>query len=356
MLTAGLRAKVMLSGASPGFYAVDSLPLIATTLYDNRITGMINPDTTYTLTWQSPDNQLSAAGVSWPSGYYYLSMDNPLRLVAPGNQIRLQTSGRNVSTTVPLLSAEIDLALATVRGKAPPNSLLQVNLSDWDRDFYDLPDATQVVTSSASGEFTAAFPQFAPLTRAWGSLVFRDTDGHHSKFAFASPYLEITINGLCLSGSLPAPRQPFVLVHQLLSGAAEVITGTAYAENGLFGACLQQVVRSGDQVTLESPAGSLVMQYTVPELFAEHDFGRQVVTGFAPPQAGVVVNFYTSSYSGITRRTISGADGAFGIDTSDLSLKLNDYGIITYNDPAGAIIRRYFAVSGYQRFFPFMPR
>jgi hypothetical protein len=357
LLTAGLQVRVMLSSAKPAFYVLDVLPLLETTLYYYRMYGTISPDSAYTLTWQSYDgaDEFTTAGVSYSDGYFFMYMDDPGRIVSPGDQISLQSSGRAVSMTVPLLSAEIELPSATVTGKAPSDSRLEVHLSEWDGNFYGYPDETQIVTATASGDFSAPFPELAPLTRAEGAVIYRDPHGHTTYYDFASPYLDITINEECMGGSVPAMRQPYVLTHQPLAGLTQVVTGTASSYNGLFGVCLLQVVQPGDHFMLESPAGTMVLTYTVPLLSIHHDFERQAVIGRAPPLAELQVSFMTYFSMDIVRRTTAGLDGVFGIDTSDLDLVLRSFGQLIYYD-SGARLRSNFVVTGYNHFFPVMMR
>ncbi len=356
LLTGGLFAKVMLSGSDPVFYVLDVLPLLETTLYYNRIWGTIMPYSSYTLTWQSPTGEFTATGTTYSTGYVSQYMDAPLRIVSPGDLIRLQTQEHTVSMTVPLLSAELDSSSATVTGVAPPESRLVIELYNSNQYYYWQPDASQIVTSTTNGDFSAAFPEMAPLTRAYGSVIYRDGNGHKTYYSFANPYLEITIGEMCMSGSVPAPRQPYALTHQSVTGATEVYTGTAYGDNGLFGECLQEATQPGDLFMLESPAGSMVFSYTVPELTALHDYELQAVIGAAPPQVALDVKFYPPNFGEIFRRTASGADGRFGVDTSDLPLSVRTSGNVAFYDPAGAIVRRNFVVSGYQHFFPVMMR
>lgn len=356
LLTAGLWAEVRLTDTKPAFYVVDVLPLIKTSLYSNQLFGTIRPETAYTLTWQSADGSETIHGLSYWYGHIYEYLFDPVRVVSPGDQISLETSGRFVSMTVPLLNAAVDLPSATVTGKAPPDSPLAVGLGVWGEYYPENPDTTQIVTTTSSGDFNAGFPELAPLTHAQGSLTYRDPNGHITEYDYASPYFEIYINRNCIAGTIPAVQQPFALTHQPLAGATQVITGTAYGENGAFSICLLQAVQSGDQLMLESPVGGTTLTYTVPQLTARHDYAIQAVTGSAPPGVELRITLLPSNYSVVTRRAISRPDGVYGVDTSDLELKLGNSGYVTYYDPAGAIVWRSFTVTGFQHFFPVMPR
>lgn len=357
LLPAGARARVEMSGSPPNFYRIDVVPRLETTLYVNYLEGFLPPNLPYTVTLTGGAGVLLGTGRSGNDGSFYLAFIEPaITNLHPGDQLAVETGRQIVSMTLPVISAEIDLQAARISGQAPPDSRLTVYLGSWNNFSYDFDTRLpkQEITASSSGVYSATFASLAPLGRAMGAVFHTDTHGNITRLPVASPYFDLRLGTNCLSGGVPTPNQVFTLTHQDTSGYSQVITQTTIAANGYLFTCLNRNLQSGDRLTLEAP-GFIPLSYTIPGLYARHDYARQVLEGLAPGGAKLEVLFPTR-YQLALRRTTAAANGLFGIDTSDLIMSLGSVGEVSWADPAGAIVRRPFLIEGYRVYLPVIGR
>jgi hypothetical protein len=338
----GDRARVSyVSGEPIEFYAMNVLPVLRAPIYGVEVSGWLPPYAPFTATIDSP-RVITAVYRSYASDIGTMYANLPAH--APGDTIVVTTPQLTRRLTLPVLTARIDRAAATVYGQAPPNARLKVDLTSYSR--------SQVVTATADGYYTATFADVAPLSSAHGRLTYFDADGDQAYLEFATLYWEVTLDASCVTGSAEMAGAPVTVTLQSATGTTEgVFTGTT-GYNGFLWACFNAVVQTGDQLTLVYPSNSTAT-FTVPLLSAMHDYAQQALLGRTIPDTQVEVNVWGSG-TWSTRRVWSDANGYYGVDTSDLLLNLGTYGTATITDSGGNLTHRGFRIIGYPAYLPIM--
>jgi len=349
-LAAGDQVRAGLSLAGVSFCAEEVIPLLKASLYERpALQGWLSPLTPYTISLSSP--RLITAEVS---GYAGTEGEFRAWLVSlmPGDTVVVTTPQRVLSLTLPLLSAHIDRATATVSGLAPPNARLQVDISA----LYAPAFASQVVTATASGVYTASFPNMAPLRSAHGTLTYFAQNGQ-VRLDFGTPHWQITLGDPCVRGEGQVGGVPITVTLQAGDGTPKgTVTTTADAGSTWFYLCFTTSVQPSDRLALVYPGG--LMTFTVPNFTAEHDYARQVLEGHAQPGSAIAATVPVGPYywGQVIRHAQADATGHYGLDTSDLSLPLNRSGYVVMTDEAGNTVQRNFTIHGYRSFLPFLAR
>jgi len=345
-LAAGDQVRASLSLAGVSFYAEEVIPLLKASLYERpALQGWLSPLTPYTVSLSSPRPITAEV-----SGYAGTEGEFRAWLVSlmPGDTVFVTTPQRVLSLTLPFLSAHIDRAAATVSGLAPPNARLQVDINA----NYSTVFGSQVVTATASGVYTASFPDMAPLRSAHGTLTYFAQDGQ-VRLDFGTPHWQITLDNPCVSGEGQVGGVPITATLQAEDGTPKgTVTTTAAAGSIMFGLCFTMSVQPDDRLALVYPGG--LMTFTVPNLTAEHDYARQTVEGQAPPLSAIAATVPNGGYYqySVTRHTQADGTGHYGLDTSDLNVPLMRSGYVVMTDEAGNTVQRNFTIQGYRTFLP----
>jgi hypothetical protein len=345
-LAAGDRVQASLSLGGVSFYAEEVLPLLKASLYERpALQGWLSPLTPYTVSLSSPRPITAEV-----SGYAGTEGEFRAWLVSlmPGDTVVGTTPQRVLSLTLPFLSAHIDRAAAMVSGLAPPNARLQVDINA----NYATAFASQVVTATASGVYTVSFPNMAPLRSAYGTLTYFAQDGQ-VRLDFGTPHWQTTLGNPCVSGEGQVGGVPITVTLQAGDGTPRgTVTTTADYGSIKFSLCFTMPIQPDDRLALVYPGG--LMTFTVPNLTAEHDYGRQVLEGQAVPSSAIAATIPNGGYYqySVTRHTQADATGHYGLDTSDLSLPPNRSGYVVMADEAGNTVQRNFTIQGYRTFLP----
>ncbi len=354
ILAAGdwVRASYAPSGL-PYFYTIGVLPMLQVTLHQPWLQGWLPPLAPFTASLAS---SYLITGYASYNGAFSASVYAASASLLPGDTVVVTTPLQVLQLTLPFLSARVDRATATVSGQAPPGARLQVDLIY--PQGYGESVESQVVTATATGVYTATFPDEAPLSSARGTLTYFNPDGHQVRLEFAAPRWQVILDDPCVSGNAEVGGAPITVTLQAGNGTPKgVFTGTAWSTGGAFYACFQTTVQPEDRLTLIHAIGSTT--YTVPLLTAEHDYARQALEGQAAPFRTIAATFQTGSYYNrqwVTRHTWADADGHYGLDTSDLSLPPGLSGYVVMSDEAGNTVQRNFTVKGYRAFLPLIVR
>ena len=349
-LAPGDRARVTYTVGEQTFYADDAVPLAQAYLYQSSVQGWLPPLTPYTVTYMTADSSLTTT----VSGYYAGTdgaFGTYVSLMQAGDWLTITTPVHTWQQTLPFLSAHIDRASATVSGQAPAGAQLLVNLfAD------DSPAATQLVTTTAEGAYTATFSTLTPLHTAWGTLTYSDPNDFQVILDFATPHWEVILGNSCLSGNAEAAGSPITVT--LLSGDGTFkgeATTWAFGTNGWYFVCLPATLQPNDHLILAHPTG--VTTYTVPNVTAHHDYDLQALTGQALPDSALVATFITSYYPYIVNRHAQAdATGHYGMDTSDLTLRLGQAGYVVMTDSDGNTVRQDFVIRGHPIYFPLLTK
>jgi hypothetical protein len=245
---------------------------------------------------------------------------------------------------VPTLTAHVDRTSATISGQAPPFARLRV-------EPYSTYGVSQNVTATASGTYSASFPNLAPLNTTYGNLTYFDAEGDQAILSFATVHWDVVINEKCLSGIVDVAGMPITMTLHNDSGdlKSTLLLTPTYP---YYSACFTAKVRSGDQIFLQSASATEV--FTVPLLAARHNYALQAVEGTAPPNHELFTEFQWEGI--VTRRTFSNSSGHYGVDTSDLHPPLLSRGRVYLRDEAGNSTSIYFTVTGYPTFLPIVRR
>jgi hypothetical protein len=355
VLQAGDSAQVSL----PSFYATGVLPMLQATLYQGQIMGLLTPLSPYTVSLTS-SRSISAemSGYADTTGYFARYLDY---VVQPGDMVTVTTPGQVLRLTLPFLSASVDRNTATVQGQAPPNARLQVSLAsdEWNTEAETVAEGgggwyiygQQFVTATASGLYTATFPDLAPLPNVHGTLVHFNQDGHQTRLEFSTAFWQVILGSYCVNGDTGTGGVPYTVTLASMSGAIKgIYTSPATDYSGSFSACFQNTIEAGDRLTLTQPGG--LMTFSVPELTAKHDYARQVLEGQAPPNSTIEADVPFSSGYITVRHTQADASGHYGLDTSDLPVQLLQPGYVLMMDKAGNTILRGFIIQGYPAYLP----
>ena len=235
-------------------------------------------------------------------------------------------------------------------GQAPPGAHLRLDFQGSSDNMFII--GTVALTATAQGEFIHQIPFAPPLDQASGKLAYISPAGHEAYIGFRSPRLTVVLEDPCVEGYSPQPGRTYDLI-QLTAGGSMVqsLPISANPYDGWFQDCFDRPLAAGDRLELRDGAET-VLDYTVPNLLAEHDYARQVVEGWAPPGSAPKVIFKDIFGSDIARRPWLAADGSFGIDTSDLNLRVGDYGSLVLEDAYGNSTQRFFFIRGYPIYMP----
>lgn len=336
----GDRARVSyVSNESIEFYAMNVLPMLRAPIYGAEVSGWLPPYASFTATIDSP-RVITTVYRSYASDIG--SMYAILPAHAPGDTIVVTTPQLTRRLTLPMLTARIHRATATVYGQAPPDARLKVDLTSHGR--------SQIITATASGYYTATFADLAPLSSARGRLTYFDADGDQAYLEFATLYWNVTLDMPCVDGGAEMAGTPITLTLQAASGATkDVHTGTTDGMSSFYG-CFTTTIQSGDWLVLSYPAG-LTATFNVPLLTARHDYAQQALLGRTVSNIQVEVNLWGSG-TWSTRHVWSDANGYYGVDTSDLHLSLGTYGTATITDSDGNLTHRNFKIIGYPAYLP----
>lgn len=226
----------------------------------------------------------------------------------------------------------------------PPGVLLDVKISGQFPDGYTT-DLIRQTSAGADGAYQVDFPELADSQNVQGSLLYRSPAEHQVTLAFATPRLELILGELCIYGTAPYPSEAITLTVASADGSYQR-SASQDATWGSLAFCFERGFAAGDQLVLSDAEGVLV-QYQVPDITARHDYSEQVLLGSAPPGSRPSVVFSTEVGS-ITRYPLQEADGSFGMDTSDLFLKIGYSGQVTVGDLLGNLTHRIFTISGSQ--------
>ncbi len=331
--TAGNLIYVWWLSGETQFYAHDVLPRLKAGLYRDALFGLLHPLTPYTVT---PG---FATGYAGPDGEFWATV-SPL---FPGDLLTVTTPQEVLTLTLPLLTARVDQAAATVSGQAPPNEPLEVFLSAY--PFY----LTRRVTATAAGTYTVSFPEVASFAGAHGTVRYTNPQGHWVFLEFRTRAWVVTLGEQCTDGFADIAGAPFTATLQTASGLTESLTGTASTYNAYFHLCFSRPIGPGDRLTLAQISGET--EFIVPRLSARHDWAAQVLEGEAPPGRLVEVVF-PRGWNWVLRRTMADGSGRYRLDTRDLNLRVGDAGTIVVTDTRGNIVRLAFQVQGYRMYLP----
>jgi len=353
----GAQAVASLSHNGTMFTAQDVIPWWQVNLSNGaeNISGVLPPLTPYTLTMRRTYSDTAAVmplGSGYASDNGKWTLSNPVSL-EPGDVVSLTTPSTVYTLAVPSLSAFFDLSAARVGGTAPPEGELRVyitEVSPW-RTYLLVPEST---LPHADGHFSAVFPEIAGKTAVAGVLTYLPPSGGEVVLHFLPPRWEVTLGSHSLTGIAPYPETKVNFMWRSVAGETFSVTLPAVRGNGSFSVYLPEGLQPGDLLQME--AASQRISYTVPLVTAEHDFARQVLLGQAPPGARLEAGFGQASGGYLPRRVYVGAQGVYGVDTSDLRLKPNTGGYVLVTDKAGNTVRFYFRINGYRVWLPLIER
>jgi hypothetical protein len=216
------------------------------------------------------------------------------------------------------------------------------------------PDYLQTavrVTASATGHYSASLPSMVAAHAVSGRVIHLGDDGLYSALIFGGVRWEVRLGQPCAVAHLPWPTAPITVT---LHTPAGVFAPTAQPHFGHGEYCFAVPIEGGDQLSIEQSGGTTY--FHVPLLAAEHDYTRQVLEGRAPEGSWVTADFSSGHGSGPQRVALAGADGLFGMDTSDLILALGRRGEVAIEDTAGNHVTADFWIRGLARFFPIFGR
>ncbi len=335
-LAPGRMIQVSWRSGETFFCAQDLIPSLEVVLFSEYLYGYLHPLIPYTVT---PTFVTAYAG---PEG----GIAARTQRLVPGEQITVTTPREAISLTMPFLSARVDRSAGTVSGESPPNARLEVSIG-----FPDYTYETRRVTATEAGTYTVSFPGLVGTGIRYGMLTYLHPDGHRVSLYFGSRQWRVHLGNPCVSGYADTGIGPYTLTLRA-DLEEEEVTGTTWSD-GSFWACFSRPIRPGDRLTLTQITGR--MTFTVPTVTAVHDFGRQVLEGEAPP-GSLVEAVFGDSYLPPTRRTRADPSGRYGLDTSDLGLRVGQRGYVQITDVEGNAVRADFTVWGYRVFLPVVMR
>ncbi len=345
-----LRAYLIDSGVD--YYAYDVLPRLKVELYDWQVNAWLAPLAPYTLTLTTPITTGQATGYTSYDGeisQYINSIYESIQVV-PGSLLRLESPGVDTELEVPLLTAFADLQAGEVSGQAPPGARLILDIQA--NSGYTYFQTSQVITASAEGRFAVEIPDLAVMESAYGTLTYISSAGNEAYTRFESPHLAVTLDHDCMEGT--GPNQGGEITLELTSadgGFSQSLTVASNRYDAGFHLCFDRSVTAGDILEM-SAEGESILTYTALPLLARHDFSRQVLEGWAPPGSSPKVVFQSMQGPTVNRRPWLDPDGSFGIDTSDLRLRMGDYGWLEVRDLRGNSTTAIFQITGYPIYLP----
>ncbi len=339
----GDRIEVSISRQPVKFITLTALPRLVVPIYSEPVYGWLPPLTPFQIHVNGPVTNASASGYADNDASfnaYLFTEDGENSLVTPGDHLELETPQGVHELTIPDLTARYDPLVARLSGQAPPGALLEILIS--------YPSLSCHTTANADGEYQVDFPELEGAG-VQGTLIYHSPADHQVTLAFATPHLELALDGLCAWGVAPYPSEAITLTVASANGSYQQ-TASQSAAWGNFTFCFERGFAAGDQLALSNAEGVLV-EYQVPGITARHDFSGQVLLGSAPPGSAPSVLLSTEGYP-ITRYPLLEADGSFGMDTSDLFLKIGNSGRVTVGDLQGNLTHRDFMISGVMVFLP----
>lgn len=345
-LTPGISVPVLIRNGL--FFATERVPVVYTWLGRNDVFGALSPLTPYTLTHSSG---FSVSGYAASAGEWQSPLNVNLR---PGDEITVTTAAQSISMTIPMLTARFYASPATVIGTAPPNATVRVDLEDYYGRIY----GGQVVTTTATGAYTAIFPSITEFFPLYMIVTYANAQGHQTVLIAHRAHWQATLESQCVRGVAPLGETTITIGHQTLDGATNAQTG--YADSsGNFIVCFSHPIRAGSLLTLTTITND-VMTFTVPEVTTHHDFGAQTLTGQVVPDTHITVAFQIGqSWNGpiyTFRQTQANASGQYGLDTHGLGLTPGQAGYVVVTDALGSTVRRDFTVTGYLTYLPMIAR
>ncbi len=334
--TAGNRIFVRWQSGETRFSVHDVLPRLEAGLFGVYLYGVLHPLAPYTVT------PSFVTGYAGPDGYFYAGAS-----LLPGDAVTVTMPREVLTLPLPLLTARVDRATATVSGQAPPGAPLEVSLSAY--PLY----LSRRVTATAAGTYTVSFPEMAPLGSANGIVRYTNPQGHIVFLAFNVRAWVVTLGERCVTGWADVPGVPFTATLRTADGFTENLTGTASTYNASFQVCFSRPVGIGDRLGLNQLG--VETEFVVPRLTADHDWAAQVLEGEAPPGALVEVVF-PRGWISVSRRTMADGSGRYRLDTRDLGLRVGDTGFVAVTDAQGNGVRLPFRVHGLRVYLPVVAR
>jgi hypothetical protein len=280
--------------------------------YGDPLSGQVDHVLTpITITVQGPSGYLKDWGVpkTTSAGSFWFAGSDPYNTwlkIDSGDVIGIATPGEGETyVTMPPLTASANRNTAIVSGITTPSSRLTVNVANE----YGLFLTSQVVTSTAGGEYSADFSgslQFNNYT--WGQVILETPQGHQVSRGWrigCPPYLNgaqvggnrilVNVEYPCYDGKL-----------RLWSAAGELkkvasLWETYYSTDegpemqlyDEFGAPIP--VLPGDQIEIEYEGASVFTE--VPQLSAQVDPASSLVSGSAPPGARLEIQRMPKDFS-----------------------------------------------------------
>ncbi|MBN1889575.1 MAG: hypothetical protein JW850_16385 [Thermoflexales bacterium] len=330
------------------FYAIDALPRLQVSLYKTQVGGVLPPLTPYTIGLASlPFTKTQVSDYASESGVLYGVLP---AMPMPGDTLVVTTPVQTFRLPLPFLSAMVDLPGAQVYGQAPPGARLQVRVWNWEKY-----DCSKIITATATGLYTTSFSSL-PASGVNGTLTYVSDQDHLVNLDFATPHWMIVLDSHYVNGSAGVGGIPITLSLQARDGTLKgIFTGTTWSGGGSFSADFgNNRVQGGDQLVLEHPAG--VMTFSVPVLTVHHDYGRQVMEGLAPPFSTLEVTFWGGPIQPIVRHVQADVGGHYGVDTSDLRLRVGQWGKVLLTDERTNTIQLHFTIVGYPVYLPLVVR
>ncbi len=347
----GDRIEVSISRQPVEFIALTALPRLIVSIYSESVYGWLPPLTPFQIHVNGPVTNAGASGYADNDASfnaYLFTKDGWNSLVTPGDHLELETPQGVHELTIPDLTARYDPLAARLSGQAPPGAPLEVLISGLQPNgFYT--ELTRQAIAGADGIYRIDFPELAGAQGVQGILIYHSPADHQVTLAFATPRLELALDGLCAWGVAPYPSEAITLTVASADGSYQH-NASQSAAWGNFTFCFEREFNAGDQLVLSNAEGVLV-QYEVPEITARHDFSEQALLGRAPIGSAPSVVFNTP-FTQVTRYPLLETDGSFGIDTSDLFLKIGNSGRVTVGDPQGNLTHRDFMIGGVMVFLP----
>jgi hypothetical protein len=236
------------------------------------------------------------------------------------------TSRRGLESHIvlPTLTAQIDPAHNTVRGKAPPGAVLTVRVNM-------TPDSTVVVTATAQGDYVADFSAYPPFAfKTSGETVMVTPEGHHIVRSFrlfssvCPPSIyHIQVNGHYVYINNPECIGAWLRLRSKTGQVKAEISLNYRNEQVYFPDADQEPLQILSGERLEIEYGGQVYATTVPTLTLPLMVGANQIVGQAPPDTNLYLGL-GSEQKPIIRSPL---------------LLSDDRGIYTATLPAGYMIK-----------------
>ncbi len=302
-----------------------AVPFLQARLGEYRLMGQVSGSQRVTVTvWGSSGVPRDVRSVHVYDNGYFDDYDwgNGLRLLA-GDQVTVTAQdGGEMGLTLPLLTADADLASSTVHGQAPPNSSLRVGLSragyylgGGGPPYYPSYEYTLWVTSTASGVYTADFSSLTMFQPGYqGAVFYVNPEGHEVYLEFVVPIVRVQSGGNYVAGVLPAGSDATITLRDVSGQVKATVPAWSYYA-GSFEVYLYRdwqpvIIEAGD--TVEVVVGETRITVTVPTLTVQADRATDVLSGQSPPNAPLEVIWYGGdewdgeSHTWIVSSTVAG--------------------------------------------------